>query len=175
VSTAQWILNIALLVWVLTRNLGTRRVSAGTFLVPALVVMVAAAIFLRGLSTAGNDLDLELLGALVGLALGAFAALLTKVSRSSDGRIVVTAGVGFAALWILVIGGRVAFAEWATHGGSRMIGEFSMRHMISGAGAWTSAFVLLALAMVIGRLALTGLAVGRGSYRARVLPSGGVA
>ena len=42
-STAQWILNLALLGWVLTRNLGTRRVTRATFLVPLVVVGAAVA------------------------------------------------------------------------------------------------------------------------------------
>lgn len=73
----------------------------------------------------------------------------------------VSAGAGFAALWVLVVAGRVTFAEWATHGGSRAVTEFSVRHQITGAEAWTAAFVLMALAMVVARYAMTGAVVVR--------------
>jgi hypothetical protein len=157
-STAQWLLNGALLAFVLGRNLGVRPVTPGTFLLPALVVAAAAAGFLRHLPTAGSDVALETLGVLCGLVLGVGSALLTRVRVRGD-RLVVSAGVGFAVLWVLVVAGRVAFAEWATHGGGPAIASFSVRHRITGADAWTAAFVLMALAMVVARYAVTGLVV----------------
>lgn len=153
-STAQWILNLALLGWVLTRNVGTHRVSGATFLVPLTVVVTAGAWFLRDLPTAGHDVRLELVGVTAGLVLGTLAALLTRVHRHRD-HLVVSAGTAFAAVWIATIGGRMLFAQWATHSGARTIGEFSMRHQITGADAWTAAFVLMALTMVAVRLVVT--------------------
>ena len=73
-STAQWILNLALLGWVLTRNLGTHRVTRSTFLVPLAVVAAAGGWFLRDLPTAGHDVGLELIGVAAGLVLGTLAA-----------------------------------------------------------------------------------------------------
>lgn len=163
-TTPQWILNAALLAWVLLRNLGTRPVNRATYLVPMVVVAVAAAVYLRELPTAGNDLALEALGALAGLVLGAVAAAATRIDEQGD-RIVIRAGTAFAAVWIAVIGGRVIFAEWATSSGAGTVGAFSVRHEITGADAWTAAFVVLALAMVVGRLAGTAAVAAR---RARV-------
>jgi hypothetical protein len=157
-STAQWILNLTLLSWVLGRNLGTRRVTRATFLVPLAVVAAAGGWFLRDLPTAGHDVGLELVGVAAGLVLGTVAALLTRMHRL-DGHLVVSAGVAFAAVWVGTIGGRMLFAQWATHTGARTIGEFSMRHQITGADAWTAAFVLMALTMVAVRLVVTALQV----------------
>ncbi len=157
-STAQWILNLALLGWVLTRNLGTHRVTRATFLVPLAVVAAAGAWFLRDLPTDGHDLDLELIGIATGLVLGTLAALLTRMHRR-QGHLAVSAGTAFAAVWIATIGGRMLFAQWAAHSGARTIGEFSMRHQITGADAWTAAFVLMALTMVAVRLVVTAVQV----------------
>lgn len=159
-TTTQWILNGALLAWVLLRNLGSRPVDRAMFALPLLMVAVAGGLFLRDLPTAGNDLTLEGLGAGAGLLLGVLATALTRFDRR-EGRLVVRAGAAFAALWIAVIGGRVLFAEWATGSGARAVGEFSMRHAITGADAWTCAFVLMALAMVVGRMASTALVAVR--------------
>jgi hypothetical protein len=159
-TTTQWILNAALLAWVLLRNLGTRPVDRATYTVPVLLVAVAGAFFLRDLPTAGNDVALESAGTALGLVLGVLTTALTRIDRR-DGRTVVRAGTAFAALWIAVIGGRVLFAEWATHDGARAIGAFSVRHAITGADAWTGAFVLMALAMVVGRLASTAVLADR--------------
>src|SRR4051794_24474942 len=150
-STTQWILNIALLTWVLLRNVGTRPLDRAAFTVPLLVVGVAAGIFLRDVPTVGNDVALDVLFATIGLGLGVVATTLTRV-RLAAGRIVVTAGAAFAALWIAVIGGRIAFAEWATGPGSRPVGQFSRAPLTPGADAGTAAFVLRALAMVLARL-----------------------
>ncbi|MGN6250283.1 MAG: hypothetical protein ACTHNS_00555 [Marmoricola sp.] len=159
-STAQWVLNLSLLGWVLTRNLGTRRVTRSTLLVPLVVLAVAGGWLLRNLPTAGHDVGLELVGLATGLVLGTLAALLTRTDRR-QGQLVVSAGAAFAAVWVATIGGRMLFAHWATHDGARTIGAFSMRHRITGADAWTAAFVLMALAMVAVRLAVIAVQTTR--------------
>ncbi len=161
-TTAQWILNLALLGWVLSRNLGTRRLTLATLLPPFAIVGAAALAFLRDTPTAGHDMRLELVGAAAGLLLGLLAAALTSVHPAPSGTgLSVSAGAAFAALWLLVIGGRIAFAEWATHSGARAVGEFSIRHQITGADAWTAAFVLMAVAMVVARYAATAAMAAR--------------
>ncbi|WP_205863106.1 hypothetical protein [Planosporangium thailandense] len=158
-SLTQWILNVGLLAWVLLRNIGARPVTRSTFAVPLLIVGVAAVAFLRGVPTAGDDVTLELAGVGAGVAAGALATAFTRMSLRR-GRLTLRAGAAFAAVWVAVIGGRVAFAEWATHSGARAVGEFSMRHHITGADAWTAACVLMALAMVLTRTALTAAVAG---------------
>lgn len=150
-SSAQWGLNALLLVWVLSRNLGVRQVTRSMFVTPLLVVVAAAGGFLRDVPTVGNDWYLEMTGAGVGLVLGVLAALLCRI-ETRQGRTTVSAGLGFGALWVAVIGGRMLFATWAEGPGAASIGMFSRDHLITGADAWAAAFVLMALAMVAGRL-----------------------
>jgi hypothetical protein len=173
-STTQWILNLTLLGWVLTRNLGTRRVTPSTFFVPLAVVTAAGALFLRDLPTAGHDVGLELVGIAAGLVLGTLAAFVTRMHRH-HGDLVVSAGTAFAAVWIATIGGRMLFAQWATHSGARTIGEFSMRHQITGADAWTAAFVLMALTMVTVRLVTTALQISAHRFTSPALAEAGAA
>lgn len=149
-SLTQWILSIALLSWALLRNLGTREVTRGTFLLPLVIVVAAASYFLLPLPTAGNDLDLVVGFGLVGVLFGFAAAAVTRL-HYLDGRLVATAGAGFAALWLVMIGGRIAFAEWANGAGARTVAMFSRDHAITGADAWTAAFVVMALGMVLAR------------------------
>lgn len=159
-SNTQWALNVLLLVWVLSRNLGVREVTRSMFVVPLVIVVTAAAGFLRDVPTVGNDWLLEAVGAGAGLALGVLAAFLCRVETKRS-RVTVTAGLGFAALWVAVIGGRMLFAAWAQGPGAASIGAFSRDHLITGAGAWTAAFVLMALAMVAGRLVTLAIQLAR--------------
>ena len=69
--------------------------------------------FLTDIPTVGNDVPLDVLGAAAGAVLGVAATGLTRIRRTGSGT-VITAGAAFAALWIAVIGGRIAFAQWAT-------------------------------------------------------------
>lgn len=170
-STAQWTLSIVLLVWVLGRNLGVRAVTRSTFLIPLMIVAVAAVAMLRDVPLTGNDLTLELIGVRVGLLLGVIAAATCRLEHR-DGRTTVRAGLGFAALWILVIAGRAIFATWAEGPGAAAVGRFSRDHLITGAGAWTAAFVLLSLAVVVGRLLVLGAQLSlaqRGSNRTELI------
>src|SRR3954465_1540339 len=113
-TTAEWILNCTLLGWVLLRNLGTRPVTRSTYLVPLAVVAVAAGIYLRHIPGGGNDHVLELAGIGAGVLFGLAAAAGTRLFRDDSG-LMARAGVAFAAVWVVAIGGRIAFAELATH------------------------------------------------------------
>jgi hypothetical protein len=159
-TTTEYLLNIGILALVLATNLGTRALSWRRLLVPVLLVALAGAGFLRQMPTVGNDLVLELAGLTAGVLLGVVAALLVHVRRDGD-RVVTSAGVGFAALWVVVIGGRMLFAYGAQHWYGRAIGGFSRSYQITGSGAWTAAFVLMALAMVISRVLVTGAQAAR--------------
>jgi hypothetical protein len=149
-STVQWILSIVLLGWALTRNLGTREITRSTFVLPMVIVVVVGGYFLRAVPTQGNDVALILIGGSIGVAFGLAAGAVTRLHHR-DGKVVATAGAMFAALWVVMIVGRIAFAEWANGAGARTVGQFSMQHAITGADAWTAAFVVMALGMVLVR------------------------
>ncbi|GAA5028000.1 hypothetical protein GCM10023258_23180 [Terrabacter aeriphilus] len=160
-STAQYALNLGLLLYILATNLGTRPVTKRRMLLPVVLVAVAAGFFLRDVPTSGNDGTLELLGIAVGAVLGVVAGLLVRVRQGADGRLHTEAGAPYAFLWVIVIGGRVLFAYGADHWFSRDIAAFSVEHQITGAGAWTAAFVLMALTMVLARVAVTATLAAR--------------
>ena len=164
-STSQYLLNAALLAFVLWANLGTRAVSRARFTLPLLLVAVAAPVFLRAVPTAGHDLGLELAGVALGAVLGLVAAALVRVHRDASGRLVMRAGAAYAALWVAVIGGRCVFAYGAEHWFPAAIGRFSMTHQITGADAWTAAFILLSLSMVLTRVAGSGVLIARAARR----------
>ena len=170
-TTTQYQLDAGLLAFVRWANLGTRPVSRGPFTLPLLLVGGAAAVFLRDLPTAGSDLRLEFAGVAAGAVLGGVAAALVRVDRDRPGRLVMRAGAAYAALWIAVIGGRCVFDYGAGHWFPRAIGEFSMTHQITGAHAWTAASILMALAMVVVRVAATGVATAIAAHRAAPAPA----
>ena len=153
-SAAQYALNLSLLAYILISNVGTHEVTRRRLLLPVVLVAVAAGVFLNDPPTAGNDLRLELVGVAAGTLLGVVAGLLVRV-RVSAGRVLMTAGAAYAALWVLVIGGRMLFAYGADHWFTQRIGLFSYHHQITGADAWTAAFVGMALAMVLTRVLVT--------------------
>jgi hypothetical protein len=153
-TTSQYVLNLGLLALILAANLGTRVMSVRRLALPVIVVVLAAIVYLRGLPTTGNSTYLELAGAVAGVLLGVAAAMLVRVRRQAD-RVLATAGGAFAGLWIAVIGGRILFAYAASHWLSRTIGTFSLRHELAP-GAWTAGFVLMALTMIVARVAVAG-------------------
>lgn len=155
-STSQYALNVALLAYILLSNLGIHAVTRRRLVLPVVLVVVAGEVFLHDLPTAGNDARLELVGLGVGVLLGVVAGLLVRVRRSGS-EVLMSAGTAYAALWVGVIGGRMVFAYGADHWFTQRIGLFSYEHRITGADAWTAAFVLMALAMVLTRVAVTAL------------------
>jgi hypothetical protein len=85
------------------------------------------------------------------------ASLFVRVEREARGEIVARTGLLYALVWLVVIGGRITFAEAATHTSfSHTVASFSRSEAISGSGAWRAMFVLMALAMVLTRLVVLG-------------------
>ena len=164
-TTPMYLLNLSLLAFVLWANLGTRTVTRSRLALPVLLVAVAGAVFLRDVPTAGHDVVLESAGAGAGVVLGVAAAALVRIERNRGGRLVMRAGAAYAALWVAVIGGRMLFAYGADHWFPAAIGRFSMTHQITGADAWTAAFILLSLSMVLTRVAASGVLIARASRR----------
>ena len=159
-SFTQYLLNAALLVLVLGTNLGRRVATPRRLLFPVALVAVAAVVLLRSVPTAGNDVQLELAGVAAGVAAGALAGTVMSVERVGA-RAWTVAGVTYAAIWVGAIGGRMLFAAAATGPFATDVGQYSMRHQITGADAWTTAFVLMALTMVLTRVAVTTLKLHR--------------
>lgn len=159
-TTSQYFLNLALLAWIISSNVGTRALTRRRLTLPLFIVASAGWFYLKDLPTVGNDGQLELLGLAGGVLLGVVAALTVRVHRDGE-RVLATAGAAFVTIWVAVIGGRVLFAYGAEHWFSRSIGEFSQAHLITGGDAWTAAFVIMALAMVVSRLAVTGIRAAR--------------
>lgn len=171
-STTEIILFAGLALYIVATQVGRHPVSMRRFLTPLIAVVAVAFIYLKSVPMIGGDLPFEALCTLAGLALGLLAASLVRVERDGrSGRIVLQAGIAYAAVWLLVFGGRLAFG-WAASGVWRQaVGQFSIAHEITGATAWTAAFVLMAIAMVGARTALLAARVyqvDRSSGAARV-------
>ncbi len=142
------------LVLLVLRQIRESRLSRRALLLPLIIVAVVAQSYLHGIPTAGNDLILVATLTGVGAAIGLASGLVTRV-RSDGGQYpLVKAGAAAAALWVLGMGSRFAFAIWANNGGGSAIGRFSAAHHITSGYAWTAALVLMALAEVVSRVAI---------------------
>src|SRR4051812_14077730 len=152
-STSGYLLNAALLLVMVATQCGRYQMTWRRFVYPVLIVAGVGYGFLHDLPTEGNDLNLDVVAATLGIGCGLLAWPLVSVS-SERGRVIAQAGVAWAAVWVAVVGGRMLFAWQATHGSAHDIARFSVEHGITGSDAWTAAFVIMALAMVLARTAV---------------------
>jgi hypothetical protein len=152
-STAIWLVNLAVLIAVLGADLGTRQITRRRILRPLIVSAVAVAGFVKSPQSSGTGLALELAGLSVGLALGALGShrLMTVRRDESAGTAASIAGAGYAALWTGVIGARLVFSYGADHWYSAALGRWLAAHQVTVAGL-TDALVLLAIGMVLARV-----------------------
>lgn len=160
-TTTDWIVNLSILALMVLTALGTRPITFMTYLRPLLIVVGVGLVFLRGMPVSGPDVGLELAGVGAGVVFGVLAAGVSRVSWQG-GRVMLSSGAAYAAVWLAAIALRVAFAELATHNADfgRGVAQFSMQHQITGADAWRAAFVLMALAMIVTRVGLVALRAG---------------
>ncbi len=174
-SAPEIITFAGLAVLIIGTQLARRQFTVRRFLIPLAAAAVVGYHFLQTIPTVGGDLDFEISLALTGVICGVLAAMLMRVERDEQtGRIVTQAGFAYAALWTFVFGGRLAFAWAATHLWSHQVAQFSVQHEITSSAAWTAAFVLMALSMVVVRSVIVGarvLMVNRPSPLASTLRS----
>jgi DMSO/TMAO reductase YedYZ heme-binding membrane subunit len=157
-TTTEIIVFVGLAALIIATQMGRRRLSARRVLIPLLAVGYVAYQYLHSVPTAGGDLDFEIGLGVAGALCGVLAAGLMTVERDErTGQLVTEAGIAYAALWIAVFGGRLVFAWGATHLWSHQVAQFSVQHAITGSAAWTAAFILMALAMVVTRTVVVGM------------------
>ena len=151
----DWLVNIALVATVL-RQIRWNRMDARFIILPLALVSIATASYLRTIPT-GNDLVLVVTLALVGITFGGLSAVVTTV-RTDGGRCARVRSRPLAiVLWVVGIGGQMAFALYAEHGGGDSIARFSAQHHITTGDAWTAALVLMALSEVVTRVGVLAL------------------
>jgi len=152
---AIYLLSLGILAFVLKTGLGTRELDRRRFTLPLAVVAVVGALYLRAIPASAGDIKLITVIGAAGVLLGLAAGALMKVRPADDGSLVTVAGTSYAAIWIAAIGSRLLFAYGASHWFAPEIASFSRSAGIDGSAAYTAAFVVMALAMVLTRVAVT--------------------
>jgi hypothetical protein len=151
-----WIINLVVLGVVLEADLGRRKI---TWFRLARPLLVAGAIIVYYLiktppATGGGGLGFEVALAALGIILGVAAGLIFRVFRGSDGFPRSQAGIGYAALWIVVVAGRIGFSYATSH--SRHLQVWLLAHHIT-ADAITDALIFMAAGMLVLRTAVLRL------------------
>ncbi|MEY9873020.1 hypothetical protein ABH931_002501 [Streptacidiphilus sp. MAP12-33] len=159
-TTTDYLISAALVLLVIPQIRGTRQTLRNALL-PLVAVGAAAAYYLKSFPTQGHDVQLYLIGGLVGAALGIACGAATRVSRVVDGAAVAKAGAAAAALWIVGMASRAGFEYWTSHSGASSIAHFSRDNLITGAAAWTAALLLMALTQVLARLVVVRIKARR--------------
>ena len=147
---------------------GEHPLSWRRVLLPLVIVGGFAVYYLKAIPTSGNDALFTVGGVAVGVVLGVAAAALMKV-RLESGRVILTAGIAYVALWVVVFGARFAFAYIASNSPEtlRQLFVWTYEHGITETG-WVAALMLQAIAMVgVRTLAI----LGRSVMVARGLPA----
>jgi hypothetical protein len=142
--TSAWIINLVVLAAVLEADLGTRKITWFRLARPVLLAGVIIAFEIKP----GGRLDLELALAALGIILGLAAGAIFRVFRDGDGVTRSSAGAGYAALWIAVIGARLAVAYLAKDDHRFQVWLYA--HQITS-DALTDALIFMAAGLLLAR------------------------
>jgi hypothetical protein len=149
-TTTDYLIDSALVLLVLLQ-IKERTLTTQALVRPLIIVAVAVVNYLHGIPTAGNDLVLVGVLALLGLSIGVASGQTVMMRLGRDGGVLARAGWASAIFWVLGMGSRFAFAVWVAHGGASVVGRFSAQHAITSGQAWTAALLAMAVFEVWGR------------------------
>ena len=141
----------SILVLLVLLQIKERPLTTKTLVRPVIIVGIAVATYLNGIPTAGNDLVLVAVLALLGLAIGVASGQTVLMRRGSAAEVLARSGWASGFFWVLGMGSRFAFLVWISHGGAATIEQFSAQHSITSSEAWTTALLAMAVFEVCGR------------------------
>jgi hypothetical protein len=146
------IIDALLLAAVLEADLGShRKIGRLRIVRPLLLAGAIIPLYLKGVVTSGAGATLEIALGAAGIVCGLIASLLISVYRSpKTGGPVSRAGVGYAAVWTVIIGARAAFSYGSQHWFSTQLGSWMVRNSVTSA-AITDALIFMAVAMMLTR------------------------
>ena len=146
----DYLMDSALVLLVLLQ-IKERKLTTKAIVRPLIIVGIAVANYLHGIPTAGNDLVLVAVLALLGLLIGVASGQSILMRRGPEGDVLARAGWASAFFWVLGMGSRFAFLIWINNGGKSTIAHFSATHSITSGEAWTAALLAMAVFEVCGR------------------------
>jgi hypothetical protein len=149
-SITDYLIDSALVLLVLLQ-IQERPLTTKSLVRPLLIVGIAVVNYVHGIPTAGNDLVLIGVLALLGLLIGTASGQTVLMRRGSGGEVLARAAWLSGFFWVLGMGSRFAFLIWVNNGGAATIGQFSAQHAITGGEAWTVALLSMAVFEVCGR------------------------
>ncbi|MEV8373081.1 hypothetical protein AB0P21_10120 [Kribbella sp. NPDC056861] len=146
------LINGVVLFSVLEADLGPhRKIGKFRILRPLLTAGLIIPFYLKGLTTDGAGLALELGLTAAGLLLGALAINYTRVYRSPrTGKPVSAAGWGYAAIWVGVVAVRSLFSYGSSNWFGPQLGTWMATHHVT-TNALTDALMMMAVAMMLVR------------------------
>jgi hypothetical protein len=149
-TTTDYLIDSALVLLVLFQ-IKERELTIRSLVRPLVILSIAVFTYLHGIPTAGNDLILVAVFALLGALIGIASGQTVIMRRGTGSEVLARAGWASGFLWVLGMGSRFAFLIWATHGGASTIASFSAQHSITSQEAWTVALLAMAVFEVCGR------------------------
>jgi hypothetical protein len=155
-TTTDYLIDSALVLLVLVQ-IKERPLTTRDMIRPIVILAIAVGSYLNGIPTAGNDLVLLIVLALVGGVIGVLSGQTVQMRRGDDGAVLARAGWMSAFYWVLGMGSRFAFLIWINNGGHATIASFSAAHSITSGEAWTAALLAMAVFEVVGRTAVLAL------------------
>jgi hypothetical protein len=150
---------LGILAMVLFTDLGTRRLTTRRMRRPLLISAAVVMFFLLpGLPTSGGDITWYAVAAAIGASLGLLSLITIRVGVDVDGTVVTAAGVLYATVWIVSIGGRLLLGWAMSNVFPQATYGFMVGQHISGGAAIRAMFIC----MILGEVAVrTGTIVAR--------------
>ncbi len=171
-STAMTFASLAIVVLILARDFGHRRVTLFAVLRPLIAAAIVIPFVAPGWNASGDGLALEIGALLLGIAVGLLTFAFMRVSVDATGQVWTDAGYPYAVAWVVFTVARLIFVYGCEHWFTRELGTFLVGNHIA-VDAFADAIIFVFLTPVVtNRIAIgirSRMITGRGTAAAPVI------
>ncbi|GAA4638516.1 hypothetical protein GCM10023196_096580 [Actinoallomurus vinaceus] len=146
--SAITIVNLVILAAILIKDWGHNRVTLFPIVRPLLLSVAIVPFVLPKFDAAGGGLTMEAASVVAGIAVGALACAMLRVSVDEEGKGWYDAGYAYVVVWVLISVLRQLFVYGCQHWFTRDLGRFLVENRISPA-AFGDSILFFTLSMVI--------------------------
>jgi hypothetical protein len=149
-NSSAWVEIAVIMAITLYNQMGIRKINLFRIIVPIAIALLVGNKYIHAIPMEGSNMAALFIIVIAGVLFGGMLLVTTKVGQDPSGTYYTQAGIPYLIVWILEVGSRLAFANYAQQHPTA-VGHFFISHQLSPE-IIGPAFILMTVTMLVVRV-----------------------